>query len=65
MAAEAGPMIEHMGLTRTEVLPAHSPAVVHSGEYSGCTVSVVQPGKCKRTGVDNVSEWCLYIALLT
>ena len=56
MEEEAAPMIEKMGLTRSDAPlgPASAPMIVHTGTYNDATITVVQPGKDAATGVNNV-----------
>ena len=51
MQEEAAPLIEHLKLVRSEGI-AGAPTIVHSGSYKGGTVSVVNPGRDEKTGVN-------------
>eukprot|EP00245_Coleochaete_scutata_P017118 TRINITY_DN8245_c0_g1_i1.p1 TRINITY_DN8245_c0_g1~~TRINITY_DN8245_c0_g1_i1.p1 ORF type:complete len:237 (-),score=35.28 TRINITY_DN8245_c0_g1_i1:42-686(-) len=56
MEAEARPLIQHLQLIEPDspIFPSGAPWLVYSGSHDGVTVHVVQPGKDKTTGVDNV-----------
>jgi 5'-methylthioadenosine nucleosidase len=54
MEAEAKPLVDRLDLKQIPNLAAHSPAVLHAGEYKGIKVHVATNGKSNTFGVDNV-----------